>query len=125
MVLPDLKESPELLQILKLREEAMALLDTIKDNPRFTLAQKQLDKFLVDLYILFSEYLKPNRRHSTLQAIGLWLGISRQRVAQIEQKAIGKLKHPSLRKFWDEIREARAWHEKEKIMEREGFQNEY
>lgn len=39
----------------------------------------------------------------TLQEIANILGISRERVRQIEVQAIKKLRHPTFRKKWNEI----------------------
>jgi RNA polymerase primary sigma factor len=39
----------------------------------------------------------------TLQEIATILGVSRERVRQIELQAIKKLKHPNIRKRWSDI----------------------
>jgi len=38
----------------------------------------------------------------TLSEIGEKLGISRERVRQIESRALGKLRHPSVSRVWHE-----------------------
>ncbi len=44
-----------------------------------------------------------NRNTYTLQEIANILGITRERVRQIETQAIKKLRHPTFRKKWNEI----------------------
>jgi RNA polymerase primary sigma factor len=43
--------------------------------------------------------------HCTLEEIAKRLGVTRERVRQIEQQALKKLKHPKFRKQWESILE--------------------
>ena len=42
----------------------------------------------------------------TLEEIAKVLGVTRERVRQIEQQALKKLKHPKFRRQWQEIQES-------------------
>lgn len=44
----------------------------------------------------------------TLEEIAIVLGVTRERVRQIEMNALKKLKHPSLRDKWREVLETKA-----------------
>lgn len=50
----------------------------------------------------------------TYAQIAVILGLSTERVRQIEKRAIAKLSHPKNKKLWDSVREALGEIEKER-----------
>ena len=51
----------------------------------------------------------------TLKEIAQILGLSTERVRQIERSALAKLAHPRNRKKWEEIRETMAMIQRDKV----------
>ncbi|WP_304345176.1 sigma factor-like helix-turn-helix DNA-binding protein [Campylobacter showae] len=51
----------------------------------------------------------------TLNQIAQILGLSTERVRQIERSALAKLAHPRNRKKWEEIRETMAMIQRDKV----------
>ncbi|WP_298790817.1 sigma factor-like helix-turn-helix DNA-binding protein [uncultured Campylobacter sp.] len=51
----------------------------------------------------------------TLKEIAQILGLSTERVRQIERSALAKLAHPRNRKKWEEIKETMAMIQKDKV----------
>ena len=46
--------------------------------------------------------IEPYKRMYTLEEVGQQYGVTRERIRQIEAKAIRKLKHPSRRKYLED-----------------------
>ena len=94
--------------ILQYRREALDLFEKIKNKGRNPEANEIMDNIYVqlsNLYAAFTYYMKPPQKSETMQSIGLWLNISRERVSQLEKQGLRRLQSPALQDAWDEIQE--------------------
>ena len=112
LVLPFFQGSDTVKRILDYRQEILLLFDYDINQE----TKEELHKLLTDLYIVFRDYMKPGKNYNSLQSIGLWIGVSRERVSQIEKKGLHKLKHPRYKQVFEDMIETRALYEKEKLM---------
>ena len=79
--------------ILAIRRKALSLMEKgILEEDR----QKAI-KILAGLFQKISRYLEgASKQDVTLDAIGIWMGVTRERIRQLESTAIRKLKHPKV-----------------------------
>lgn len=89
--------------------------DETARDPFVSAAQKNLreslNKILNELdpkeeTVLRQRFGMSTNKSSTLEDVGKYIGVTRERIRQIEQKALNKLKHPTrmrkLRSFWED-----------------------
>jgi hypothetical protein len=113
------KGDPRLKTILDYRQEVFVLLDLISVKSNDEEVQdiaSALFKLQAQLYGHYLDYIIPRQKSNTLDLIGLWLGLSRERIRQIEQKGVNTLKHPQNRYLIENIVDTIAIGEKEKLM---------
>ena len=84
------------------RSEIIA--DETAKNPFTSAAQKNLRKIVTQILseldpkeetVLRQRFGMSTNKTSTLEEVGEYIGVTRERIRQIEQKALNKLKHPS------------------------------
>lgn len=98
--------------------EIYNLIDIDAKSPFDLCAQKNLEKVVSEIFseltetevtVLKERYGIDCDTPKTLEEVGMAIGVTRERVRQIEQKALNKLKHPArakkLRSFLDDSRE--------------------
>ena len=89
--------------------------DETAKNPFVSAAQKNLRKIVTQILseldpkeetVLRQRFGMSTNKTSTLEEVGEYIGVTRERIRQIEQKALNKLKHPTrarkLRSFLEE-----------------------
>ncbi|MFA7188218.1 MAG: RNA polymerase sigma factor RpoD [Alphaproteobacteria bacterium] len=89
--------------------------DETAKNPFTSAAQKNLRKIVTNILseldpkeetVLRQRFGMSTNKTSTLEEVGEYIGVTRERIRQIEQKALNKLKHPTrarkLRSFLEE-----------------------
>jgi RNA polymerase primary sigma factor len=89
--------------------------DETAKNPFVSAAQKNLRKIVTEILseldskeesVIRMRFGMSNNKTSTLEEVGEYIGVTRERIRQIEQKALNKLKHPTrarkLRSFLEE-----------------------
>jgi RNA polymerase primary sigma factor len=89
--------------------------DETAKNPFVSAAQKNLRKIMTEILseldakeesVLRMRFGMSTNKTSTLEEVGEYIGVTRERIRQIEQKALNKLKHPTrarkLRSFLEE-----------------------
>ncbi|MDR0967790.1 MAG: sigma-70 family RNA polymerase sigma factor [Rickettsiales bacterium] len=89
--------------------------DETAKNPFTSAAQKNLRKIVTQILseldpkeetVLRQRFGMSTNKTSTLEEVGEYIGVTRERIRQIEQKALNKLKHPTrarkLRSFLDD-----------------------
>ena len=89
--------------------------DETAKNPFVSAAQKNLRKIVTQILseldpkeetVLRQRFGMSTNKTSTLEEVGEYIGVTRERIRQIEQKALNKLKHPTrarkLRSFWED-----------------------
>ena len=89
--------------------------DETAKNPFVSAAQKNLRKIVTEILseldpkeetVLRQRFGMSTNKTSTLEEVGEYIGVTRERIRQIEQKALNKLKHPTrarkLRSFMEE-----------------------
>ena len=73
-------------------------------NPFVSAAQKNLRKIVTQILseldpkeetVLRQRFGMSTNKTSTLEEVGEYIGVTRERIRQIEQKALNKLKHPT------------------------------
>ncbi len=78
--------------------------DETARNPFVSAAQKNLRKIVTQILseldpkeetVLRQRFGMSNNKTSTLEEVGEYIGVTRERIRQIEQKALNKLKHPT------------------------------
>ena len=78
--------------------------DETAKNPFVSAAQKNLRKIVTQILseldpkeetVLRQRFGMSNNKNSTLEEVGEYIGVTRERIRQIEQKALNKLKHPT------------------------------
>jgi hypothetical protein len=124
LVADQYKDDPIVKDILDKRAEALELITIIrikthaaKEPTPYDEYSKELHQVLIELFMMFEPYMRPGKEHIVLGQVGLWFNISRERIRQIEEVAIRKLKAPkSIRKL-NEILETQALFDKERLMQ--------
>ena len=89
-------------------EDDSSRIETIADetaqNPFVSAAQKNLRKIVTQILseldpkeetVLRQRFGMSTNKTSTLEEVGEYIGVTRERIRQIEQKALNKLKHPT------------------------------
>jgi len=89
--------------------------DETAKNPFVSAAQKNLRKIVTQILseldpkeetVLRQRFGMSTNKTSTLEEVGEYIGVTRERIRQIEQKALNKLKHPTrarkLRSFFED-----------------------
>ena len=77
--------------ILRIRRRALNLMENGIDQEE----RNKAVRIFVELFFKVAKYLnRDSTKENTLNAIGLWLGVTRERVRQLEAQALKKLKHP-------------------------------
>ena len=78
--------------------------DETAKNPFTSAAQKNLRKIVTQILseldpkeetVLRQRFGMSTNKTSTLEEVGEYIGVTRERIRQIEQKALNKLKHPT------------------------------
>ena len=78
--------------------------DETAKNPFTSAAQKNLRKIVTQILseldpkeetVIRQRFGMSNNKTSTLEEVGEYIGVTRERIRQIEQKALNKLKHPT------------------------------
>jgi RNA polymerase primary sigma factor len=85
------------------------LIASVDAQPDVTASRHQEERLLVQLvesletreaYVLKERFGLGGGQGKTLEEIGAQMGVTRERVRQIESKALERLRHPSKRQFW-------------------------
>ena len=84
--------------------EVLIIADETAKNPFTSAAQKNLRKIVTQILseldpkeetVLRQRFGMSTNKTSTLEEVGEYIGVTRERIRQIEQKALNKLKHPT------------------------------
>ena len=94
-------ERAELVACCDIKQERA---DETAKNPFTSAAQKNLRKIVTQILseldpkeetVLRQRFGMSTNKTSTLEEVGEYIGVTRERIRQIEQKALNKLKHPT------------------------------